>query len=107
MIYTQSQLNEILSSYRETITILESEIKRLQAEVENQTRRAEIAIDRILMKQDIAPISPAIIDATNKQNVEIKQLFSGLEQIGGDMSEEEDAHREREKWNIGKDKVMV
>jgi len=58
VIYFESQVQSIVQAKDETISDLRERVKILQAMVESERKRAEKAIDALLLNNGVAPVSP-------------------------------------------------
>lgn len=79
MIYFQKQVDQLLKEKEIQIELLKSENERLRTSIDFESKRASLAVDRILELKDTGPITPSNPrkDGINKEVVtsQISKVF--------------------------------
>lgn len=87
MIYFQSQVDRLMKSKDERITSLEREVEVWRSQADQERRRAETAIDRLLNREGAPSVTPGAV--RTKAEERIASAIEKVVLVGGDVGEAE------------------
>ena len=90
MIYFQSQVDRLLAEKDRQTAILQEQVKRLESALELETKRANNAIDQLLVDNGKYPITPGPEKERNTVEDLVRGAMTELAGVGEEFTSRED-----------------